>query len=119
MATPTWVYLNSEPGLYTVGFYAPDGSWHTDSDQPDRQSASDRVRILNNGSGMTEYRLKYFRRLLNNRIAITAMDWAEYKAKGDHVAFIAHQLKGELNAYENVLQDLNEILNDKSLDDDL
>src|ERR1051326_1498427 len=27
-----WVYVQSEPTLWTVGFYSPDGKWHTDSD---------------------------------------------------------------------------------------
>ncbi len=27
-----WVYMRTEPSLWTVGFYAPDGKWHTDSD---------------------------------------------------------------------------------------
>lgn len=27
-----YVYTRSEPGLWTVGFYSPDGKWHTDSD---------------------------------------------------------------------------------------
>lgn len=27
-----YVYIRSEPGLYTVGFYAPDGTWHAESD---------------------------------------------------------------------------------------
>jgi len=24
-----YVYIRSEPSLWTVGFYAPDGKWHT------------------------------------------------------------------------------------------
>lgn len=45
-----WVYINSEPGLWTVGFYAPDGEWHTDSDWDDRNDARRRVILLNGGS---------------------------------------------------------------------
>ncbi len=43
----TWVYIKSEPRLWTVGFYAPDGTWHTDSDHDDRESAANRVSFLN------------------------------------------------------------------------
>jgi len=42
-----WVYVRSEPGLYTVGFYDPDGNWHTDSDHADKESAAARVHYLN------------------------------------------------------------------------
>lgn len=46
----TWVYLRSEPGVYTVGFYDPDGRWHGDSDWPDREQAAARVHYLNGGN---------------------------------------------------------------------
>ncbi len=44
-----WVYVNSEPGLWTVGFYSPDGKWHPDSDQYSRDMAAARVHYLNGG----------------------------------------------------------------------
>jgi hypothetical protein len=42
-----WVYIRSEPNLFTVGFYAPDGKWHTDSDHSNSTDAADRVAYLN------------------------------------------------------------------------
>lgn len=45
-----WVYLRSEPELYTVGFYDPAGKWHTDSDWSTSDEAANRVAWLN-GSG--------------------------------------------------------------------
>jgi hypothetical protein len=45
----TWVYQKSEPGLWTVGFYSPDGKWHTDDDFPTRIEARARVSYLNGG----------------------------------------------------------------------
>jgi hypothetical protein len=45
-----WVYIKSEPGLYTVGFYSPEGKWHADSDYSDREEAVARVRHLNGGA---------------------------------------------------------------------
>lgn len=42
-----YVYIRSEPGLWTVGFYGPDGTWHTDSDHGDREEAARRVAWLN------------------------------------------------------------------------
>lgn len=44
-----WVYIRSEPGLYTVGFYDPAGKWHPDSDWNDRDEARARVHYLNGG----------------------------------------------------------------------
>jgi hypothetical protein len=45
----TWVYKRTEPGLWTVGFYAPDGTWHTDSDHGSPDEAAARVHFLNGG----------------------------------------------------------------------
>ena len=42
-----WVYIESEPGLWTVGFYDPSGEWHPDSDHTSRESAGKRVAYLN------------------------------------------------------------------------
>lgn len=48
--TITWVYIRSEPGLYTVGFFSPDGKWNTDSDWGSQEDAAKRVHYLNGGS---------------------------------------------------------------------
>jgi hypothetical protein len=44
-----WVYLNSEPGLWTVGFYDPSGKWQPDSDHSSQEKAAERVHYLNGG----------------------------------------------------------------------
>ena len=44
-----YVYIKSEPHLWTVGFYSPDGEWHSDSDHESEASASERVHYLNGG----------------------------------------------------------------------
>lgn len=44
-----WVYIRSEPGLYTVGFYDPEGKWHADSDWDNQKDARRRVHYLNGG----------------------------------------------------------------------
>lgn len=44
-----YVYIQSEPGLWTVGFYAPDGTWHPESDHPSPAQAAERVHYLNGG----------------------------------------------------------------------
>lgn len=45
----TWVYLRSEPGLYTVGFYHPDGRWESESDHDTKEAAAARCHYLNGG----------------------------------------------------------------------
>lgn len=47
MENAKWVYIQSEPGLYTVGFYAPNEEWYTDSDHGNREEAAKRVNYLN------------------------------------------------------------------------
>jgi len=44
-----YVYIKSEPGLYTVGFYRPGGEWNPESDYNDREEAAKRVNFLNGG----------------------------------------------------------------------
>ena len=46
-----YVYIMSEPGLWTVGFYDPEGRWHGDSDHAFREEAAKRVHYLNGGRG--------------------------------------------------------------------
>ena len=44
-----YVYVQSEPRLFTVGFYQPDGTWVPESDHGSRQEAAARVAYLNSG----------------------------------------------------------------------
>lgn len=47
----TWVYKRTEPGLWTVGYYAPDGKWHPDSDHDVREQAAEQCAWLNGTVG--------------------------------------------------------------------
>lgn len=42
-----YVYIQSEPGLWTVGFYDPTGKWHPDGDHANPEAAATRVAWLN------------------------------------------------------------------------
>jgi hypothetical protein len=53
-----YVYIRSEPNLYTVGFYDPEGKWHPDSDWSDREDAAYRVSRLNGTTHELENRIK-------------------------------------------------------------
>lgn len=43
----TWVYIQSEKNLYTVGFYDTSGIWHSEQDYASREIAANRVHFLN------------------------------------------------------------------------
>jgi len=46
-----YVYLrsNSDSGLWTVGFYSPNGEWIPESDHDSPEDAAQRVHYLNGG----------------------------------------------------------------------
>ena len=44
-----YVYKQTEPGLWTVGFYDPSGNWHPESDHDSSEKAAERVAWLNGG----------------------------------------------------------------------
>mgnify|MGYP001570109225 CR=1 FL=1 len=44
-----YVYIRSEPLLWTVGFYDPNGVWNAESDHRTSEVAAARVRHLNGG----------------------------------------------------------------------
>ena len=45
-----YVYIRSEPQLFTVGFYSPDGKWEPESDWATQREAAERVHWLNGGN---------------------------------------------------------------------
>lgn len=47
-----YVYIRSEPSLYTVGFYKPDGRWEAESDHNSTDAAAQRVAYLNGGAAV-------------------------------------------------------------------
>ena len=66
MTGTSYVYIKSEAQLWTVGFYSPDGSWHSESDHPTPEAAAERVHYLNGGMNVKEmakelYRIQRFR----------------------------------------------------------
>lgn len=45
----SYVYIESEPNLFTVGFYDPNGEWIPEHDCDTREEAARRVAFLNGG----------------------------------------------------------------------
>jgi hypothetical protein len=62
-----WVYIQSEPSLWTVGFYDPSGKWHTDSDHDSREKAAERVAYLN-GEGSARIAQQMATVILNPKV---------------------------------------------------
>ncbi len=46
-----WIYRKTEHGLWTVGFYDPQGKWHSESDHDAPGDAANHVNWLNGGNG--------------------------------------------------------------------
>lgn len=44
-----YVFIQSEPSLWTVGFYDPEGTWIPESDHPSKEEAAERAHWLNGG----------------------------------------------------------------------
>jgi len=65
----SYVYIKSEPGLWTVGFYAPDRTWHPESDHGSSEEAAERVMRLNGGE------VDDTRRLDRIRVVLDRFDW--------------------------------------------
>jgi len=42
-----YVYIQTEPSLYTVGFFDPEGDWFSESDHESKEEAAARVHYLN------------------------------------------------------------------------
>ncbi len=43
----SYVYKQSEPGLWTVGYHQPDGGWNAESDHDTEEAAGHRTAYLN------------------------------------------------------------------------
>lgn len=50
MPDTTWLYIQSESSLWTVGFYGPSGQWQPESDHGSPDEAAARVHWLNGGT---------------------------------------------------------------------
>lgn len=48
-----WVYVESEiHRLWTVGFFEPNGTWHTDGDHASKEDAAKRTAWLNGNAAI-------------------------------------------------------------------
>jgi hypothetical protein len=45
----SWIYITTEPRLWTVGHYGPSGAFHPESDHDSPEKAANRVAFLSGG----------------------------------------------------------------------
>lgn len=81
-----YVYIQTEPTLYTVGFYDPNGKWHPESDHSTRAEAADRVATLNGSNQHAE-------------IIKQAIDQLERRLRAQRI---------NMNALENLISELKQ-----------
>ena len=62
-----WVYVLSEPNLWTTGFYGPNEKWNPDTDHDSPAKAQERVRWLNGGNSNAHDKML---------AALEAVEWA-------------------------------------------
>ncbi len=53
-----YVYVQTEPELWTVGFYKPGGEFEPESDHTRQEDAAERVHFLNGGTPYWERQQK-------------------------------------------------------------
>ena len=49
-----YVYEQTEPNVWTVGHYKPDGKWVAESDHDSPEEAAERVHYLNGGKKLEQ-----------------------------------------------------------------
>lgn len=90
-----YVYVRSEPALWTVGFYDPSGRWEPESDHGSSEDAAQRVALLNGSyDALTLYKA------LDD--LVTRCDGAEgIRSDGSNIDTIgAHAALGHFNESE-------------------
>lgn len=103
----SYVYIRSEPGLWTVGFYRPDGKWTTDSDHDDREEAAKRAAWLNGSSAAPDGEIGHWHAALVERIqaALTVARKHGDTDGGHHKQWVLNQMVMALTGGEERLPD--------------
>ncbi len=82
----SYVYIQTERNLWTVGFYDPDGEWHAYSDYGLPSDAAERVEVLNgDGISRASYKLHESRGNKLTEVKGALLGW---KPNGDDQALI-------------------------------
>ena len=73
-----WLYILSEPHLWTVGFHSPDGTWVAESDHDSPGKAAERVNFLNGGKGDPGYTVAQVVEVLQKTYCLEIDDFTEF-----------------------------------------
>lgn len=96
-----YIYKRSEPRLWTVGSYAPEGAWQPESDHSSPDDAAKRVAYLNGGSALLvlETDNKLLRQMVETlRIEIASQNMT-IKTLSEHIANSITDAEEWLNSY--------------------
>lgn len=91
-----WVYIQTEPCLYTVGHYSPDGKWHTDSDHESKEEAADRVATLNG----TDFALRKDHLEIAKLLSDAGIEHSGFRMQAPRVQILIDRLR---NSQQNVI----------------
>lgn len=99
----SYVYLQSERYLYTVGFYDPDGEWQAESDHSTVDLAAKRVAYLNGGGDALELRGAI--RQLKEQVKGLQRDMIDLKTTAAFAPFASQmeRLRGKMDLLETVI----------------
>ena len=93
-----WVYTKSEPDLWTVGFFRPDGTWEPESDHINSEAAAARVAWLN-GCEPVRLLVTALQRLITEAVVAPSVDLRptccychEYDGQHDQEYWYRHEL---------------------------
>lgn len=103
--TMMWVYRQTEPRLWTVGFYAPDGSWHTDSDHDVREDAARRSSFLN-GGGVASAPHVHDLRASNGLVRCVECGYVPSDAELNESVSVPREIAEDAAAYLQTLMDI-------------
>jgi len=96
----SYVYIQSERTLWTVGFYDPDGEWQAESDHSAVDLAAERVAYLNGGGDALELRGAI--QQLKERVTILEMSVIDLKTAAAFAPQIEH-LRGQMDELETMV----------------
>lgn len=100
-----WIYRQTEPELYTVGHYSPDGKWQTDSDHGSKEEASDRVAFLNG----TDFALRKDHLEIAKLLSNVGIEHSGFKMQAPRVQMLIDRLRNSQQKVIAFARERNEL----------
>lgn len=103
----SYVYVRSEPQLFTVGFYTPEGKWEAESDHATRAEAAARVNFLNGGEPPPRVEVREANAMTPERMLNIAKGCLDYggghRADDGKLEIFHHGIQTVINSLEAAL----------------